>query len=96
MTKMVGIAEFKARCERLISEMERDGEPIHLTRRGKVVGVIRPPAAERSRRSLFGLMKGAITVRDDDIVGSINTDWEAQWNANNPPDLYDPHGGTGE
>ena len=31
MTKMVGIAEFKAKCERLISQMEKDGEPIGQT-----------------------------------------------------------------
>lgn len=58
MGKMVGIAEFKAKCERLISQMEQDGEPIELTRRGKVVGVLRPPAPpEHEPEELFGMLK---------------------------------------
>lgn len=61
MTKMVGIAEFEAKCERLISEMERDGGSIQLTRRGKVVGVLSPAQQRRiDPDSLFGCMKGTI------------------------------------
>lgn len=80
MGKMVGIAEFKANCTRLISEMERDGEPILVTRRGKVVGVLSPPVPEQVPESLFGALKGMV-VRYDDPFGPIDPDWEAKWEA---------------
>ena len=79
MGKMVGIAEFKAKCERLISQMELDGEPIEVTRRGKVVGVLNPAPAERKPiDSLFGCMKGTATIIGD-IVGPVDHDWEEKW-----------------
>lgn len=77
MGKIVGIAEFKANCTRLIAEMERDGEAITVTKRGKVVGVLSPPP-EKSR--LFGLLKGTGEIHGD-IVGPVESDWEAAWEA---------------
>lgn len=85
MGKMVGIAEFKAKCERLLVQMEQDGEPIQLTRRGKVVGVIMPPQPQPAAQPLpsaFGMLKSD-TYRDDlepeDFV--VDPDWEAKWEA---------------
>lgn len=85
MGKMVGIAEFKAKCERLIVQMEQDGEPIQLTRRGKVIGVLSPPPTSQAPAPLpsaFGLLKSD-KYRDDlepeDFV--VDPDWEAKWEA---------------
>ena len=81
MGKMVGIAEFKAKFERLISQMERDGEPIEVTRRGKVVGVFTPaPSSKPAPNSLFGCMKGTGTIIGD-LDEPIDPDWEAKWEA---------------
>lgn len=81
MGKMVGIAEFKANCTRLLREMQRDGEPIMVTNRGKVVGVMSPPSEKKPGvDTLFGCMKGTVTVHDD-IVGPVDPDWETEWEA---------------
>lgn len=80
MGKVIGIAEFKANCTRLIAEMERDGQPITVTRHGKAVGVLSPPAAETPPASLYGCMKGMV-VRYDDPFEPVDPDWQAEWEA---------------
>jgi antitoxin (DNA-binding transcriptional repressor) of toxin-antitoxin stability system len=80
MTKMVGIAEFKAKCERLISQMEKDGEPIALTRRGKVVGVLKPPSKARPKlEGAFGMLKNDAYRFDWDPSepAADPSDWDA-------------------
>ena len=90
MTKLVGIAEFKAKCERLISQMERDGEPIAVTRRGKVVGVLNPPSpseqlAKKPLATAFGLLRNDKYRFDDPFTPVSDMD---EWEKNNPADLY--------
>lgn len=88
MGKMVSATEFKAKSLKLIDEMERSGEPLTITRRGKAsltltarkAGVMRPA-------SLIGCMKGSLKILGD-IVGPVDPDWESAWEANNPPELY--------
>lgn len=85
MGKAVGIAEFKAKCERLLVQMEQDGEPIQLTRRGKVIGVVSLPApAQASAQPLpsaFGLMKSDAYRSVDPEEFVVDPDWEAKWDA---------------
>ena len=91
MGKMVSATEFKAKSLKLIDEMERSGEPLTITRRGK-------PSLTLSARktgvplseSIFGCMKGTVKILGD-IVGPIDPDWEAEWDANNPAELYAPN-----
>ena len=87
MGKMVGIAEFKAKCERLISQMELDGVPIEVTRRGKVVGVLAPPpttvsAPAEPLPSVFGMLRSDKYRFDmEPEESAFDSDWEAQWEA---------------
>lgn len=90
MGKMVGIAEFKAKCERLISQMEADGIPIELTRRGKVVGVLSLPRPDQSDEqkplaSAFGMLKSDTYRFDDPFTPVSDMD---DWERNNPAELY--------
>ena len=85
MTKMVGAAEFKAKCLRLIDEMQTDGEPITITKRGKPVATLSPslPKDERPKplASSFGLLENDAyrDVEPEDFV--VDPDWEAKWEA---------------
>lgn len=78
MGKMVGIAEFKAHCTRLIGEMERDGEPISITRRGKVVAVMRPVETPQPK-SRFGFLKGSVVRYDDPFEPAVDP---REWDVN--------------
>ncbi|MDR6788371.1 antitoxin (DNA-binding transcriptional repressor) of toxin-antitoxin stability system [Sphingomonas sp. BE138] len=80
MGKMVGISEFKTKCIALLEEMERSGEPLTITRRGKPSLTLSAREAVTQRPKLFGSMKGTVTVHGD-IVGPVDPDWEVKWNA---------------
>lgn len=89
MGKMIGAAEFKAHCLRILDEVQRTGEPVTITKRGKPVAEVKAvekPGAERV--PLFGFMKGSIQIRGDIVESPLEPDWEEQWEANNPPELY--------
>ena len=82
MGKMVGMAEFKANCTRLLRELEQDGEPITVTVRGKPVAVVSPSAPKPKRESLFGVLAGSVTINGDvDLTEPIDPNWEAKWEA---------------
>lgn len=84
MTKMVSASEFKAKCLRLIAEMEQDGEPIAITRRGRVVAEV-TPKQDRSEPigSIIGSMKGTVTWAPgvDPTAPVLDPEWEAEWEA---------------
>ncbi len=77
--KTVAAAEFKATCLRLIDEMNEDGQPITITKRGKPVAVLKPvedvgPAS----RSIVGIMKGSVLRYDDPFEPAIDPmEWDA-------------------
>ncbi len=81
MGKMIGAAEFKAHCLRILDEVERTGEPVTITKRGRPVAeVTSVKPAEQPAPLTFGCMKGTIRILGD-IVGPIDPDWEQKWEA---------------
>lgn len=46
MAKVVSATEFKAKCLKLIDDMQKDGEPVTVTKRGKVVAELKPKTEE--------------------------------------------------
>ena len=95
MGKMVSATEFKAKSLKLIDELERSGEPLTITRRGKAALILSARKVDTPMPdSLFGCMKGTVTILGD-IVGPVDPDWEAEWDANNPAELYAPNAPSG-
>ena len=89
MGKMIGAAEFKAHCLRILTEIERTGEPVTITKRGKPVAEVKAvEKLEAEAVPLFGCMKGQIQILGDIVESPFDPDWEQQWEANNPPELY--------
>ncbi len=78
MTKVVSISEFKTKCLKLIDEMQRDGEPLTITRRGKVVAEV-TPARDVEKKPFFGMLKGTVTIHGDIVAPVLEDDWEEQW-----------------
>ena len=83
MGKMIGAAEFKAHCLRILDEVERTGEPVTITKRGRAVAEVKPVAKEKltgDKRLEFGFMKGSVTfLADEDDFSALDPDWEEQW-----------------
>ena len=71
MTRHIKASEFKAKCLSLLDEVQDTGETIVVTKRGKPVAQIQP--VRRKPKTLFGAMKGHITIKGD-IVGPLG-DW---------------------
>ena len=70
----VGAAEFKARCLELMDRVEKTGNAIVITKRGRPVARLAPVTTRR--RSLVGALKGHIRISGD-IVAPIDVPWEA-------------------
>jgi prevent-host-death family protein len=76
--KEVAVSEFKAKCLGMIEEVRKTRKPIRLTRFGKPVAELVPPAPQKAKGSRLGCMVGTGTIVGD-IVGSISgeSEWEA-------------------
>ena len=78
MAKTIGAAEFKAACLRVIDQMNRDREPVTITKRGKPVAVLSPARDTGSRKSIIGAMRGSVLRFDDPFSPAIDA---SEWNA---------------
>lgn len=67
--------DFKARCLHLMDEVNRTGEEIVITKKGKPVSIIKPYRTRPA--TLFGLHKGKIESHDD-LIASLNISWDAE------------------
>jgi prevent-host-death family protein len=83
MGKMIGAAEFKAHCLRILDEVERTREPVTITKRGRVVGELHP-APVKEKRPFIGCMKNEIYRFDDPFSpvvdpSEIHADDPSKW-----------------
>lgn len=84
MGKMVSATEFKAKCLKLIEEMQKDGQPVTITRYGRVVAEMTPKnvAAHRDAAplpSVFGMLRSPAYSEewDHEAPATDPSDWEA-------------------
>ncbi|MBB3913910.1 type II toxin-antitoxin system Phd/YefM family antitoxin [Rhizobium fabae] len=78
MSKVVGAAEFKAKCLNLIDQMRNDDESIVITKRGKPVAVLSPARNTTERKSIIGAMRGSVLRYDDPLSPAVEPeDWDA-------------------
>lgn len=74
MSRMIKASEFKAKCLALLDEVERTGENLVITKRGKPVADIVPH--KPLKRNLIGALKGRVEILGD-IISPIDVEWEA-------------------
>lgn len=78
MGKMVGAAEFKAHCLRILDEVERTGESVTITKRGRPVGELRPVDTQERKSATFGFLSHPMYSGDDDLTAPA---YDGPWNA---------------
>lgn len=71
--KVIPAAEFKAKCLRILDELEPQG--ILITKRGKAIARVLP-ATTVDNKSLIGSMKGKIQIKGD--IFSTGVSWNAE------------------
>ena len=73
----VTISEFRAKCCALLEQVRRTRQPIRITRYGKPIAEIIPPALIMDRESWIASMKGSIEIKGDISSPSNDEDkWE--------------------
>ena len=72
----MAISEFKAKCLAVLERVRKTGQPISITRRGKPVAQVGPPAAPENRGDWLGCLRGTGEICGD-IVGPTSdlVDW---------------------
>jgi len=71
--KTLTATEFKAKCLRILDELEPQG--IIILKRGRPVAKV-TPLFRRRNQELIGLMKGKIAIKGD--IFSTGVKWNAQ------------------
>ncbi len=72
----INAAEFKAKCLKLMDTVAKTHEPLVITKRGKPL-VKLVPIVEETPKSMFGYMKGTVTLHGD-ILESLDEVWSAE------------------
>ncbi len=72
----VSATEFKAKCLKLMDEVQKTHEPVVITKRGKPVARLVPVEPEESRFG-YGCMAGTIKITGDIMAPIEGEDWEA-------------------
>jgi prevent-host-death family protein len=73
----IAISEFKAKCLALLEQVQKTKKPIRVTRFGKPIADVIPPAPETRSSDWIGSMKDSMKIVGD-IVSPANDekDWE--------------------
>ncbi len=72
----VNATEFKAKCLKLMDEVEKTHAPVVITKRGKPVARLVPVEPEEPK-SWFGCMAGTFEITGDIMAPIEGEDWEA-------------------
>lgn len=76
--KLIGSAEFKANCLKIIDQINTDKQSITITKRGTPVARLSPIKGQSERGSIIGAMKGSVLRYDDPFAPAAEA---SNWNA---------------
>ncbi len=73
----IAISEFKAKCLEVLKQVSRTRKPIRVTRFGKPIADVMPPAVAQPRAALIDSMKDSMEIVGD-IIAPANdeNEWE--------------------
>jgi prevent-host-death family protein len=72
--RIVKASEFKAKCLKIMDEVAATGEPVVITKNGVPISQLIP--AKRRPETLFGALKGSVSIRGN-IIGPVDAEWDA-------------------
>ncbi len=75
--KTVLISDFKAKCIGMLKQVQKSGEPLTVTLRGRPIARVEP-VLEKSKEIRLGALKGSIEIRGDIIRSDMEKDWLVQ------------------
>jgi prevent-host-death family protein len=75
MSNVIKASEFKAKCLAIMDEVERTGQSVVITKKGKPVAEL-VPHRER-KKNARGILKDCLFITGD-IISPIDVEWEAE------------------
>lgn len=81
-TREIPAGEFKAKCLKLMDDVQATGEELVITKRGTPVAKLVPVMEEPRSTSLvasLGQMKGSMKITGDIISPVWDENWEEEW-----------------
>jgi len=73
--KTLAAAQFKAKCLKIMDDVQRTRESVLITKKGRAVAKLVP--ADSQPEDIFGCMKGEIEILGDIVAPAIPVeDWE--------------------
>ena len=69
-TRTMPAGKFKAHCLAVMDEVQRKGQSVVITKRGKPVAKLVP--MEGPRDDIFGFMKGKIKIKGDVVKPALS------------------------
>jgi prevent-host-death family protein len=78
VVKTVLISEFKAKCIKMLKEVQKNGKPLTVTLRGEPIARVEPIAKGHAKKRRLGALRGRIIIKGDIIKSDFDQDWEAQ------------------
>jgi prevent-host-death family protein len=73
----ISISEFKTKCLALLEQVRVTRQPIRVTRHGKPVAEVVPPAPVKNRSSWIASLQGTVKIKGDIISpASDSEEWE--------------------
>ena len=73
--KTMPVSDFKAKCIAVLKEVERSGEPVVVTLRGRPMARVEP-FTDGSLAKRLGALKGNMRIRRDLARVDTTRDWE--------------------
>ena len=73
---MISAGKFKARCLKIMDDVQRNRREVVITKYGKPVAKL-VGIQSQSKQPLFGLLKGSVVLKGD-IVSSLKEHWHAE------------------
>ncbi len=76
--KIISVTKFKADYLNLINQMNIDGEPVVITRRGHAVAMLSPVRRQAGKSGVIGALKGTVKNFADPCMPVSGSDrWTA-------------------
>ena len=72
----IAVGKFKAKCLKIMDEVQTTRSPVTITKRGKPVAILTPYLAE-TPAPLFGRLKGRLKMTDT-LIEPTGLTWEAE------------------
>ena len=76
--KTVLISEFKAKCIKMLKEVQKNGKPLTVTLRGEPIARVEPVAKGAKRKRHLGALRGRMIIKGDIIKSDFEKDWAAR------------------